>query len=621
MKKTGILAFITLIAIPFTLNALEVDRSELQSVSDTDIVFQNYTGPHSVINTAAQITAIGTGLAPQIRDNPEKSLTSGSAQRYQIIHAVDPNETGKLDADIFIIGENAGVDHIRNVRRIIAGYLTEAYGYSQSDADTISVFITVYNAVYRGKIDVFRSKYKKIVINNLSPDKCGLALDYREWPGKTQIVIPLNDVRGGLSTIETSVISDKQVVSSLQGEEDKGIEVRKEMVDIKEREADNASEKAQEAQRQATEENAKLKAEQEKTAQAQAQAAQAQAQAEQAQTQAAQAKVQAEQAQVYAEQTQSDAEQAQSQAEQAKAEAEEKQAEADKAAAYAAEHPEDAQAQADAQAKQAEADEAKAQAEQAQAEAEQAQSQAEEKQAEAEQAQSDAEQAQSDAEQAQAQAEEQAQKEEEQAQKAEEASSQSAEAQAEADKKRSEAQEERSEIARDQQTLVREAAANANVESIYGLKAIGDGNLMSSLVRLNAENGDLIKESPVTVIRGRTIFEVSGGYLAIAGTSEGNGAVKLVVLDKEHMEIANESVEIVAEDSILINEGENYYCVIQNGENWVVGKFNADLEIVLKSDVSVNPATPITITEKGIIVTSSDKKPVILNLQDLKQVK
>ena len=83
----------------------------------------------------------------------------------------------------------------------------------------------------------FQEKYKKVVTNNLSSEKAGIALSYKDWPGKTQIVIPLNDIKGGLSTVDTSVISDKQVVQSMQGEDDKGVESRKEMVDIKEREA------------------------------------------------------------------------------------------------------------------------------------------------------------------------------------------------------------------------------------------------------------------------------------------------------------------------------------------------------------------------------------------------
>ena len=32
--------------------------------------------------------------------------------------------------------------------------------YSEKDADTLAVFITVYNAVYRSKLDTLKSKYK-----------------------------------------------------------------------------------------------------------------------------------------------------------------------------------------------------------------------------------------------------------------------------------------------------------------------------------------------------------------------------------------------------------------------------------------------------------------------------
>ena len=80
--------------------------------------------------------------------------TSGSQNLYYVIHAVDPNTKEKLDADILIIGENAQVDHVQNLRRILSSYLSSAYDYSRQDADTLAHFITVYNAVYRSKMDV-----------------------------------------------------------------------------------------------------------------------------------------------------------------------------------------------------------------------------------------------------------------------------------------------------------------------------------------------------------------------------------------------------------------------------------------------------------------------------------
>ena len=127
------------------------------------------------------------------------------------------------------------------------------------DAETLAVFITVYNAVYYKNLEAFQNKYKKDVLDNLSADKCGLSVNYKDWPGNSQIVIPLFDIKdGGLSTVDTSVISDSQVVKHMQDDDDKNIESRKDMVDLKEREAEQASEKAQESQKNAVQEQKKL---------------------------------------------------------------------------------------------------------------------------------------------------------------------------------------------------------------------------------------------------------------------------------------------------------------------------------------------------------------------------
>lgn len=506
--------------------AVEVNEKELETVSVDAVVFENYTGPHSVINTADEISNIGTELGKKLKPNIENQTTVGSEIKYQVIHAIDPTETGKLDADIFIIGNNSTVDHIKNIRRIISSYLVTTYDYSVSDANTLATFITVYNAVYRGNLSKFQEKYKKVVTNNLSSEKAGIALSYKDWPGKTQIVIPLNDIKGGLSTVDTSVISDKQVVQSMQGEDDKGVESRKEMVDIKEREADIASEKAQEAQKKATEETNKLKEEQKKETQLK------------------------------------------QEAEEAKQEAEEAKQEAEK-------NPNDKELQ----------------------------KQAEEKQEIAEVKQEIAE--------------EQTKKTEEQAKKTEEAKQDATEAQSIADTKRTEAQTERTSISQDQQTIMREQAKNESAPQVYGLKAVDELGILSSLVKMNAETGSVIKESPVTVIRSRTIYEVQEGYIAIAGTNIKNGAVKLVILDKENMEIIKEGADEVAETSVLVQDGDDFYCVVKSNNKWIVGKYNSNLDSLLKSTISVKPATPITITSSGVLVTSASNRPILLKKDDL----
>lgn len=512
MKKS--LLFFVVLALLFTsLSALEVDKSELENGSGNQTIeFINYSGPHKKIDSLSAIKGIGTSMGNVVSKSVGNAVTAGSTSKYYVIHAVDETESGKLDADILFIGKDATVDHIVNLRRIISAYLSSAYGYSEKDSDTLAVFITVYNAVYRGKIDVYQSKYKSVVNKNLSSN-CGLSVNYEDWPGKSEIVIPLFDVNnGGLSTVDTSVISDTKVVESMQEDDDKNIEARKDMVDLKEREAETASDQAKASQKKATEEQKKLDEEKAKS------------------------------------------KQADKAAEEAK-----KKAEA---------NPEDKAAQKEAE---------------------------EKKEA----------------------AEKQAEKTEAQAQKTEEARQEASEKQAVADKKLSESQDERKEIAKDQQEVQNREAENANASTEFGIVLADETKLLSRLVKFNTANGDIIKNSPVSVIRNRTVFKTGDGFIAIAGEAKGNGTIKLVILDTETMEITRESVQTIAESSVLIQDGTDYYCVIQEDKSYYVAKFDETLAMKLKSPVEVKPSTPITITDSGIVVTDSSGKLKLLNKTDL----
>ena len=247
MRRLLVFSFF-LIMVVFSGFAIEVDKPEIDSVKNKTIEFINYTGPHDAVDSADTIRGIGSNLAGAV-----KAGRAGDMNRYSVIHCVDPAVKEGLDADIFIIGKNAGVDHINNVRLIIAGYLRAAYGYSDKDAATLAHFVTIYNAVYRKNMDFFNQKYKQVVTKNLTKEKAGLALRYDEWPGQTQIVIPLTDQKyaGTISSVDTTSISDKKVVEKMREDKGKDLEKRKEMVDLKERESEEAAKRAEVAKKEA----------------------------------------------------------------------------------------------------------------------------------------------------------------------------------------------------------------------------------------------------------------------------------------------------------------------------------------------------------------------------------
>ena len=83
------------------------------------------------------------------------------------------------------------MDHIDNLRIIISGYLQSAYGYPEADARVIAEFATYYNAVYRGDIDMVNERYKTAVSDFMEPPTIGIDRHYSNWPGHTQLIIPV----------------------------------------------------------------------------------------------------------------------------------------------------------------------------------------------------------------------------------------------------------------------------------------------------------------------------------------------------------------------------------------------------------------------------------------------
>src|SRR5690606_11216403 len=124
--------------------------------------------------------------------------------------------------------------HVDNIRRIISGYLIEAFGYSRADADTLSFFATIYNAVHRGALGHFTGRYSTKVLAVLAQAKVGLSLVYSEWPGNTQVVIPLSAQAGSgvISSVSAAELADPQVIENLRDSDGDGIEQRQDIADL-----------------------------------------------------------------------------------------------------------------------------------------------------------------------------------------------------------------------------------------------------------------------------------------------------------------------------------------------------------------------------------------------------
>ncbi|GAB6090326.1 P83/100 family protein [Spirochaeta dissipatitropha] len=232
--KQMFFAFLLTVSFILPVHGFEVVEEELQFDEPPQIEFENYTGPRSIISTAEEIAGIGRFLGTA-RERQLNELRY--VNRYRIVRAVDRDAPIGLHADILFILEDARVDHIDNIRRILSAYLSETYGYSSADAALLARFITVYNAVHHQDLEFYTARYTPHVLSFLSPSGAGLPLSYRQWPGNSEILIPIRDpdATGRLGIIGPGELIDPAVMEDLRSRRDMGLEERRDMVDFLER--------------------------------------------------------------------------------------------------------------------------------------------------------------------------------------------------------------------------------------------------------------------------------------------------------------------------------------------------------------------------------------------------
>lgn len=216
MKKFGLI-LVLLAAIVPQLFSLSVDEDEVKKQNEIRFInSRNNRGSDSL----AAIKGIGRNLAS----------TGKSGDGYSLIQARGAGDD-KFDADIIVIKKNARVNHIKNIRRIVAAYLEAKYQYSADEAKSLALFVTYYNGFYRKKLDYFQQEYKSEVLKHLTKNNAGLDLNYRGWPGKSRIVIPLS----ADEKPDAGKIGDKDVMDKVRKEE-QGTKDRENITKIQESE-------------------------------------------------------------------------------------------------------------------------------------------------------------------------------------------------------------------------------------------------------------------------------------------------------------------------------------------------------------------------------------------------
>ncbi|HTZ52251.1 MAG TPA: P83/100 family protein [Spirochaetia bacterium] len=171
----------------------QLNTAELGSTAGRTFQFRSYTGPQPVVESVPQISGIGEVLSRAVRTGGTEGTYFG---KYSVIRAFQPGQA-LLGADIIVLGPRAQIDDIRNVQRIVAGYLAAAFGYDDAQSERLAAQVMTYNAAYRGNVAALAQKYTPLVMSHVTAENAGISLNYAEWPGKTRLLIPLDHGVGG----------------------------------------------------------------------------------------------------------------------------------------------------------------------------------------------------------------------------------------------------------------------------------------------------------------------------------------------------------------------------------------------------------------------------------------
>ena len=511
MKKLTMLILLTLLST--LLFSIDVDKDELQSYGDKKIEFNNYVGPHQFINTIDQILGLGSQLGVQVNPDLDGNFTIGN--KYSVIHSVQPEIPEGYDGDIFFVGRDGAVDHIRNLRYIIASYLESAYSYSFEDSFLLAEFVTYYNAAYYQNLDYYQGAYKDGVVKYLSPEKAGLSTHYSEWAGKSAIVIPLSESRSSETgkIIDTGEITSEEVIDVMREEEGDALETRKDMVELRDEEIAKEEQVIEEEKEQLAEDRKEI----------------------------------------------------------------------DEAI-------EDIKTTDDGTEKTEE---------------------------------------------------ELTEPEKEQISELEEQKEEIVQEEAQLDKEQAALEEDKDEVVKMREDIADDANKQIEEETsdsiftsvdpgtgtevvMLKIENTGDGIPYGRLIKVDIDNNEITAQSELNSIRGRTLTILGNKLFAVAGMDAGSGAVKLVEIDMETLEIKNEGEVSVFPDTLLWVSKNNFFAVISEGNDLKLALFDDTLTVKASSTVTVEPYLSPLIQGGSIYVQTSDGGFVELSadtLEVLNQIK
>jgi len=185
-----------------------------------------------------------------------------------------------------------------------------------------------------------------------------------------------------------------------------------------------------------------------------------------------------------------------------------------------------------------------------------------------------------------------------------------------AEETREEAQEERRQIAEDQQSLIERPPVIASGEGILGISILNPGSSLGRLVIIDIA-GDEIRQSQLNTVNARTVTMIGGRIFAIAGSSQGSGAIRLVEIDPASLDMLKQGNDDIAQGSLLWNRGQDFYAITSTGGILNLARFDTDLVLQSRSSIEVHPYASVVFNGGFLLTQRADGSAALLDPRDL----
>jgi hypothetical protein len=267
MGNLKIFVSIFLIMFSFSLQTKDAPSlSEGEIKASKKVKFQNKDStkaPNSKRNLDAEI---GTKLSESVDKNSKEKVSGIVVNRYI-------SQDDKMGGDILTLSSDFKANHINTIKRILSAYIQSTFSYDTKKSDILTFYVLYYNVMHRANKNFFIEKYSKILTDDLVQESVGISVNYSEWTGKTQIVVPfikniLKDKKTDLPISELEDIVNPDLDKKKKGVQEKGdltglvkektVEERK-LIDQKIKQAEKKENEIQANQKTTEEKLAELK--------------------------------------------------------------------------------------------------------------------------------------------------------------------------------------------------------------------------------------------------------------------------------------------------------------------------------------------------------------------------